>query len=112
MRQKEVTVVAVGLKELKAHLSAYVAKAKSGEHVDIIDRSRGEQVAELAPLSPERQAMLQLVAERQGRLGRRQARGLLEHPHQGQADLGDCARGPGSTLKDRAQPLRPAKRST
>jgi prevent-host-death family protein len=54
-------MVAVGLKELKTHLSAYVAKAKSGEHVIITER--GEQVAELVPLSPERQAMLQLVAE-------------------------------------------------
>jgi prevent-host-death family protein len=54
-------MVAVGLKELKTHLSAYVAKAKSGEHVIITER--GEQVAELAPLSPERQALLRLVAE-------------------------------------------------
>jgi prevent-host-death family protein len=54
-------MVAVGLKELKTHLSAYVAKAKSGEHVVITER--GEQVAELVPLSPERQAMLKLVAE-------------------------------------------------
>ncbi len=54
-------MVAVGLKELKTHLSAYVAKAKSGEHVIITER--GEQVAELAPLSPERRAMLRLVAE-------------------------------------------------
>lgn len=54
-------MVAVGLKELKTHLSEYVAKAKSGEHVIITER--GQQVAELAPLSPERQAMLRLVAE-------------------------------------------------
>jgi prevent-host-death family protein len=54
-------VVSVELKELKAHLSAYVAKAKSGEHVIITER--GEQMAELVPLNLDRQAMLRLVAE-------------------------------------------------
>lgn len=45
----------VGLKELKAHLSEYVAKCRDGEHVIITDR--GREVAELTPLSPARTAM-------------------------------------------------------
>jgi prevent-host-death family protein len=45
----------VGIKTLKAQLSAYVAKARRGERVIITDR--GEEVAELGPLSPARQAV-------------------------------------------------------
>lgn len=45
----------VGIKTLKARLSAYVAKARAGERVIITDR--GEEVAELGPLSSARQAV-------------------------------------------------------
>lgn len=49
----------VGIKMLKENLSAYVALAVQGEHVIITDR--GREVAELGPLSPDRQGMLALV---------------------------------------------------
>jgi prevent-host-death family protein len=49
----------VGIKTLKAHLSAYIAKARAGHRVIITDR--GEEVAELGPLSPTRQAVRTLA---------------------------------------------------
>lgn len=51
----------VGIRELKAHLSDYIRRARVGESVVITDR--GVQVAELRPLSPEVRAALQLVEE-------------------------------------------------
>ncbi len=51
----------VGIRELKAHLSTYVKKAREGETIVITDR--GTAVAELRPLSPERAAAEALVAE-------------------------------------------------
>jgi prevent-host-death family protein len=50
----------VGIKMLKENLSEYVAMARSGERVIITDR--GEEVAEIGPLSPERLAMKRLMA--------------------------------------------------
>ena len=41
----------VGIAELKAHLSAYVARAKAGERIVICDRET--PVAELRPTVPE-----------------------------------------------------------
>lgn len=52
-------MASVGIKVLKEQLSEYVTKARAGEHIVITDR--GEEVAELVPLSPERQAMKALV---------------------------------------------------
>ncbi len=49
----------VGIKSLKARLSAYIAKAQTGERIIITDR--GEAVAELGPLSPARQAVQALA---------------------------------------------------
>ena len=49
----------VGIKTLKAQLSQYVAKARAGERIIITDR--GEEVAELVPLSPARQAVQALA---------------------------------------------------
>lgn len=49
----------VGIKMLKEKLSSYIARAVSGERVIITDR--GKEVAELGPLSPERQALQALV---------------------------------------------------
>jgi prevent-host-death family protein len=49
----------VGIKTLKAQLSAYIAKARAGERIVITDR--GEEVAELGPLSPARQAVHMLA---------------------------------------------------
>lgn len=51
----------VGMKMLKESLSTYVAQARDGEHFIITDR--GEEVAELVPLSPERRAIMRLVAD-------------------------------------------------
>ncbi len=49
----------VGLRELKTHLSQYVAKARAGKKIVITDR--GKEVAELTPLSPERKAAMKLA---------------------------------------------------
>ena len=49
----------VGIKTLKAQLSAYVAKARAGERIIITDR--GEEVAELGPLSSTRWAVQTLA---------------------------------------------------
>jgi prevent-host-death family protein len=49
------------MKELKENLSAVVAAARAGESVLITDR--GEPVAELRPISPERRLLEKMVAE-------------------------------------------------
>ena len=49
----------VGIKELKARLSEYVGRTREGERFLVTDR--GEPVAELIPLSPERQALARLA---------------------------------------------------
>ncbi|MCJ7797833.1 MAG: type II toxin-antitoxin system prevent-host-death family antitoxin [Thermoleophilia bacterium] len=62
----------VGIRELKANLSRYVARARAGERIIVTDR--GEQVAEIVPLSQEIQVLNRLVKE--GRIswsGRRPA---------------------------------------
>ena len=51
----------VGIKDLKARISAYVGRARRGERFVVTDR--GEPVAELVPLSPERRALQKLAAE-------------------------------------------------
>lgn len=48
----------VGLRELKTHLSEYVSRSRDGERLVITDR--GREVAELAPLSATRKAMIAL----------------------------------------------------
>lgn len=53
--------VTVGIKELKTRLSEYVERTREGERFLVTDR--GEPVAELIPLSPERQALAKLAAE-------------------------------------------------
>jgi len=53
----------VGIRELKAHLSRYVAQVKAGERIVVTDR--GEQVAELVPISRE-----SLVLDRLTKQGR------------------------------------------
>ena len=45
----------IGLKDLKARLSEYVAQCRDGEHIVITDR--GREIAELVPLSAARRAM-------------------------------------------------------
>lgn len=51
----------VGIKQLKARLSLYVDRARKGER--FLVTYRGDPVAELIPLSPERQALAELAAE-------------------------------------------------
>ena len=51
----------VGIKMLKSHLSKYVSKAKKGEHIIITER--GQEVAELVPISKERQVMKELIKQ-------------------------------------------------
>ena len=46
-----VVVASVGIRELKAQLSAYVERARAGETVVVTDR--GRPVAQLAPLAGE-----------------------------------------------------------
>jgi prevent-host-death family protein len=50
----------VGIKELKAHLSEFVGRVRQGDRILVTDR--GEPVAELIPLSSERQTLAQLAA--------------------------------------------------
>jgi prevent-host-death family protein len=50
----------VGIKELKAHLSEFVERARRGSRIVVTDR--GEPVAELIPLSPDRQTLAHLAA--------------------------------------------------
>ena len=52
-------VAAVGIKELKTRLSEYVDRTREGERFLVTDR--GEPVAELIPLTPERRALTKLV---------------------------------------------------
>jgi prevent-host-death family protein len=51
----------VGIRELKANLSRYVARARQGERIIVTDR--GERVAEIIPLSQEMQVLDRLVKE-------------------------------------------------
>jgi prevent-host-death family protein len=57
----EVTMESVGIRELKAHLSQYVGRARMGHIILITDR--GEAVAELHPLSQEREAVRTLAEQ-------------------------------------------------
>ncbi len=52
---------AVGIRDLKAHLSTYVGYASQGEEIIVTDR--GREVALLVPITPERRAVLGMVAE-------------------------------------------------
>ena len=52
---------AVGMRALRENLAAYVARARAGERIVITDR--GEEVAELVPMSPEIRALRRMVAE-------------------------------------------------
>jgi len=62
----------VGMKLLRDELAAYVARARAGERIIITDR--GEEVAELAPLSPELRLARHMVNQGRARWsGRRPA---------------------------------------
>ena len=64
----------VGIKDLKAHLSRYLGEVRKGQVILITDR--GEGVAELHPLSPERQAVKSLADQGKVRWGGGKPRGL------------------------------------
>lgn len=51
----------VGIRELKANLSRYVARARAGERIIVTDR--GQRVAEIVPLSHELEVLDRLVKE-------------------------------------------------
>lgn len=51
----------VGIRELKSKLSEYMERTREGERFLVTDR--GEPVAEIIPLSPERRALAKLVSE-------------------------------------------------
>lgn len=55
----------ISVKELKAHLSAYLRRAGGGEH--IVVTQRGKEVAEIGPLTETRQALRSLQAQGQVR---------------------------------------------
>ena len=55
------TAATVGIKELKTKLSEYMDRTRGGERFLVTDR--GEPVAEIIPLSPERRALAKLVSE-------------------------------------------------
>lgn len=52
---------AIGIRELKARLSEFVGRTRKGERFLVTDR--GEPVAELSPLNPERQALSELTQQ-------------------------------------------------
>ncbi len=52
----------VGIRDLKARLSEYVSKARQGARIVITDH--GKDVAELIPISAERQAIKRLESAR------------------------------------------------
>jgi len=57
--EKEFVMLIVGIKELKAKLSSYVAKVGAGEEVVVTDH--GKEVALLVPVARERQAVRVLM---------------------------------------------------
>jgi prevent-host-death family protein len=51
----------VGVRELRQHLSAYLARVREGQRLIVTDRNR--PVAELVPLGGEHRGLARLVAE-------------------------------------------------
>lgn len=50
----------VGIKALKTHLSEYLVEVRNGESVIITDH--GQEIAEIVPISPERQTVQSLMS--------------------------------------------------
>ena len=53
-------MISVGVKELKANLSGYLAEVRRGEEIVVTDR--GNEIAMVIPLSRERLAVKEMVA--------------------------------------------------
>jgi prevent-host-death family protein len=71
-----VTMVSVGIRELKTHLSEYVATAAAVESVVIT--LRGREVAIMTPLDPDRATVNALVAAGKARWGGGKPSGVQE----------------------------------
>ncbi len=67
-------MVAVGVRELKAKLSRYIARVESGEEVVVTER--GKEVAILCPISTERRMVQDLVRTGKARWRGGKPRGL------------------------------------
>lgn len=67
-------MVVVGVRELKAKLSRYLAEVEKGGHVLVTDR--GREVAVLSPVSPERRMVEDLVRAGKARWGGGKPKGL------------------------------------
>lgn len=52
-------MITVGIKALKTHLSEYLVRVRKGESVIITDH--GQEIAEIVPISPERQTVQSLM---------------------------------------------------
>ncbi|MBI5446716.1 MAG: type II toxin-antitoxin system prevent-host-death family antitoxin [Deltaproteobacteria bacterium] len=72
----------VGIRNLKTHLSHYLGEARKGQVILITDR--GEAVAELHPLSPERQAVKALADRGKLHWAGGKPRGLRGHRVEGE----------------------------
>lgn len=75
----------VGIRALKAHLSAYVDRARVGESITVTDR--GRPVARLVPVHAGESALERLIAEEIAT--RPTARGSLPPPIEGQGAASD-----------------------
>ena len=67
-------MITVGIKELKARLSSYVARVRAGEEVIITDH--GREVAVVMPITPERRAIKALVESGRAAWGGGKPRGM------------------------------------
>ena len=67
-------MISVGVKELKAKLSSYIAQAREGQEIMITDH--GKDVALMVPLSRERRKVTSLLAEGKARWSGGKPKGL------------------------------------
>ena len=68
-------MISVGIKELKANLSAYVKQVQGGEEVVITDR--GREVARVVPISAGRQGVNELLTSGKARWAGGKPKGAL-----------------------------------
>jgi len=70
---KEGTMIAVGVRELKARLSRYIGIARGGE--EVVVTARGREVAILVPVTKERMALKGLSEGGEARMPRGKPKG-------------------------------------